>query len=95
MTNMTAIAIIITIIVIAVVSVVVIVIVTSSAIIIVVVIPSDLVDTAEVAALRAEDTRLSKKRANEKVNCAWMTHLAKSCGRFQLAERASEETRRR
>ena len=55
----------------------------------------DLIDTAEVAALRAEDTRLSKKRANEKVNCAWMTHLASSCGRFQLAERASEETRRR
>ena len=50
----------------------------------------DLIGTAEVADLRAEDTRLSKKRANEKVNGAWKTHLAESCGRFQLADRASE-----
>ena len=45
----------------------------------------DLINTVEVAALRAENTRLSKKQANEKVNDAWEFELAKSCGRFQLA----------
>ena len=45
----------------------------------------DLINKAEGAALRAENTRLSKKQANEKVNDAWEFELAKSCGRFQLA----------
>ena len=46
---------------------------------------TDLIYKGEVAALRAENTRLSKKRANEMVNGAWKTHLAKACGRSQLA----------
>ena len=45
----------------------------------------DLINKVEVAALRAENTRLSEKQANEKVNDAWEFELAKSCGRFQLA----------
>ena len=57
---------------------------------------TDLINKEQVEALRALDTRVSKKRANEVVNGAWKTHLAKSCGRSQeeLTPEISEEKRK-